>query len=569
MNIKNYILEQLNKSLKQFNDNSIHGIVTLSTKNQFGHYQINTAMQLAKSLKKNPFEIAELIVSQLNLSLIAKKIEIVKPGFINIFISSEFLETQTNTINKHNHFGILNSDPKTIIVDYSSPNLAKEMHVGHLRSTIIGDAMANIFDFLRHDVIRQNHAGDWGTAFGMLIAHLEDKINEGLDLNTLQLSDVEKLYKESKTRFDHDLSFADKSRLYVVKLQQGDTYCLKLWKKFIDFSLNHSQEIYNKLNVSLNKNNFHPESSYNDMLPNIVEYLINNNIAFVDQGAVICKIPEQEETLMIQKTDGGFLYSTTDLAACKYRSHTLNADSIFIFTDSRQKKHFHSVEYVARNAGFLKDNTIYKNVPFGMVLGDDGKPFRSRDGNNIKLMDLLKESVERSKLIILAKNPDYDQSTVDSIAEKIGIGAVKFADLSKNRNSDYIFNWNTMLSFEGYTSPYLQYAYARLESIFNKANIDSDLDIFISNEFEFELCLKLNQFEETLDNVCNDNLPHLLCQYLYDLSVTFMAFYENCPVLKDEVSYDIQQNRLKICKLVSKTLKQGLHLLGIETINKM
>lgn len=568
MNIKHYILEQLNKSLKQFNEN-ICSSVTVSTKAQFGHYQINTAMQLAKSLKKNPIEIAELIVSQLDLSLISQKIEIVKPGFINIFISSDFLKNEINKINQHHNFGILNSEPKTIIVDYSSPNLAKEMHVGHLRSTIIGDAMANIFDFLGHNVIRQNHAGDWGTAFGMLIAHLEDKINEGLDLNTLQLSDVEKLYKESKTRFDNDLSFANKSRLYVVKLQQGDTYCLKLWKKFIDFSINHSQQVYNKLNVSLNKNNFYPESSYNDMLPNIVEHLINNNIAFVDQGAIICKIPEQEETLMIQKTDGGFLYSTTDLAACKYRSHTLNADSIFIFTDSRQNKHFYSVEYVARKAHFLKNNTIYKNVSFGMVLGEDGKPFRSRDGNNIKLMDLLDESIERSKSIIFNKNPDYDHDFIDSIAKKIGIGAVKFADLSKNRNSDYIFNWDNMLSFEGYTSPYLQYAYARIQSIFSKANIDENFNIFISNEFEFNLCLKLNQFEETLHNVCNDNLPHLLCQYLYELSVTFMSFYENCPILKDDISYDNQQNRLKICQLVSKTLKQGLNLLGIETINKM
>jgi arginyl-tRNA synthetase len=552
--------------------------VTQSTKVEFGDYQINGAMAAAKLLKTNPRALAQQLVDVLELADIADKVEIAGPGFINVTLKPDWLAAQLQHAAADPRLGVsANTAPQTVVVDYSAPNLAKEMHVGHLRSTIIGDAVVRALEFWGDKVIRQNHMGDWGTQFGMLIAHLEDKLAAGVDLETVALADLEDFYREAKKRFDDEAGFADKSRDYVVKLQGGDAHCQKLWQLFIDTSIKHSEEVYRTLNVTLGHEHIKPESAYNPMLQPIVDDLKARGIAVEDQGALVVFLQELADKegnpspFIIQKTGGGFLYATTDLAACQYRSHELNVDRIIIFTDARQALHFKQVELVARKAGLLRAETAYEHCPFGTMMGEDGKPFKTRTGGTVKLAELLEEAVVRAEAVVKGKSTELSAEEIAEVARKVGIGAVKFADLSKNRTSDYIFSWDAMLSFEGATAPYLQYAYTRVSSIVRRAGISDNFSapLQLAEQQEKQLALKVLQFEETLHQVMKDAQPNLLCNYLYELASQYMSFYEACPILKDGIEPTLRDSRLMLSILVAKLLAKGLDLLGIDVMERM
>ena len=552
--------------------------VTISTKVEFGDYQINGAMAAAKLLKTNPRALAEQLVQQLDLADMAEKVEIAGPGFINVTLRKDWLAAQLVGASQNPRLTLsANPAPQTVVVDYSAPNLAKEMHVGHLRSTIIGDAVVRCLEFWGDKVIRQNHMGDWGTQFGMLIAHLEDKLAAGIDLEQVALADLEEFYREAKKRFDDEAGFADKSRDYVVKLQSGDAHCQKLWQLFIDTSIKHSDDVYKTLKVTLGHEHIKPESAYNSMLQPIVDGLKQQGLAVESEGALVVFLQELADKegnpspFIVQKTGGGFLYATTDLAACQYRSFDLAADRIVIFTDARQALHFKQVELVARKAGLLKDHVAYDHCPFGTMMGEDGKPFKTRTGGTVKLAELLEEAVVRARAVVEQKSSDLSAEEMAEVARKVGIGAVKFADLSKNRTSDYVFSWDAMLSFEGATAPYLQYAYTRVSGILRRAGIDESFvaPLQLVEDQEKQLAVKLLRLEETLQAVMKDAVPNLLCNYLYELSSQFMSFYEACPILKEGIEPDLKNSRLMLSILVARTLKQGLDLLGIEVMERM
>jgi len=577
MNIKQLLNEKVSQAMIAAGlPEDTNPAISLSNRPQFGDYQANGVMGAAKKLKTNPRELATKVVEHLNLSGIADNVELAGPGFINIHLDKTWLSTQVSHLVSDDNIGVAKREqPQNVVVDYSAPNLAKEMHVGHLRSTIIGDAVVRALEFRGDKVIRQNHMGDWGTQFGMLLAHLSDKLAAN-EVAETALSDLENFYREAKIRFDDEEGFADRARDYVVKLQGGDEECGKLWQQFIDISIAHSEEIYEKLNVTLARKDIMGESAYNPDLPKVIDELMEKHIAVEDQGARVVFIDEmankdgEPSVFIVQKSGGGYLYATTDLSACRYRVNQLKADRIVIFTDARQALHFKQVEIVARKAGFLPENVGYDHCPFGMMMGDDGKPFKTRTGGTIKLAELLDEAVTRAKEVIAEKNPDYSDEKLEEIAKKVGIGAVKFADLSKNRTSDYIFNWKTMLSFEGATAPYLQYAYSRIQSIFTKANVSEfGQDISIIEPQEKALALKLLQLEDVVDAVISECTPNLLCNYLYELASLYMSFYEACPILKDGIEEEVKASRLALCHVISKTLKQGLELLGIEVMERM
>lgn len=579
MNIKQLLTEKTQAVFTKLGlPEGTNPAVTVSTRPEFGDYQINGAMGAAKALKTNPRQLAQQLAEKLDLTGIAEKVEIAGPGFINVTLAKDWLSQQLSTAAQDSRLGVShNNTPQTVVVDYSAPNLAKEMHVGHLRSTIIGDAVARCLEFWGDKVIRQNHMGDWGTQFGMLIAHLEDKLAQGVDLERVVLADLEHFYREAKKRFDDEEGFADKSRDYVVKLQSGDGHCLRLWQTFITTSIKHSDDIYHKLNVTLRHQDIKPESAYNDMLQEIVDTLKTQKLSVEDDGAQVVFLQELADKdgnpspFIVQKTGGGFLYATTDLAACKYRSEQLLVDRIIIFTDARQSLHFKQVELVARKAGFLRDEIRYEHCPFGTMMGEDGKPFKTRTGGTVKLAELLEEAVQRANVVVQEKATELSPDEISEIARKVGIGAVKFADLSKNRTSDYIFSWNSMLSFEGATAPYLQYAYTRVRSILRRAEVAENFSaaILLAEEQEKQLAVKLLRFEEILQQVIKDAQPNLLCNYLYELASLYMTFYEACPILKEGVPAEVRDSRLVLSIITSRLLAQGLELLGIEVMEKM
>ncbi|RLA53542.1 MAG: arginine--tRNA ligase [Gammaproteobacteria bacterium] len=561
---------------------SLPARVTAGTKAEFGDFQANGALAAAKQLKQKPRDLANEIVAQLKLEGIADHIDIAGPGFINIHLANSFLADATTELYKltsgHNERGCPVADKTaTIVIDYSSPNLAKEMHVGHLRSTIIGDAMARVLECMGHRVIRQNHMGDWGTQFGMLIAELEEQVGEG-ELPELALQNLENFYQQAKAHFDADAGFADKARNYVVKLQSGDQHCQALWQQFIDISIAHSEEIYQQLNVTLNSDHIRPESAYNSELPCIVNSLKDLGLAKEDQGAIVVFLDEladkkgQPSPVIVQKSDGGYLYATSDLAALRYRSEQLKADRALYFIDARQGLHMKQIFAVARNAGFVENKMQLEHLAFGTMMGEDGKPFKTRSGGTVKLAQLLDEAIAKATVVIEDKNPDLSRQEQAEVARKVGIGAIKYADLSKTRTNDYLFNWDNMLSFEGNTAPYLQYAYARIRSIFRRTEIDSDKipgQVVITNKAEKALALQLLDFDNVITQMAKDGFPHTLCNYLHELASSYMTFYEQCPILKEEVDAPLRNSRLQFCELTAKTLQKGLHLLGIETMERM
>jgi arginyl-tRNA synthetase len=546
-----------------------------STRVGFGHYQFNGAMALTKVLKQNPRDIAQKIVDAVELYDEVEKLEVAGPGFINIYFKPQWLAEQLQVANADSRLAIETEKQQTVVVDYSAPNLAKEMHVGHLRSTIIGDSVAKTLEFLGHKVIRQNHMGDWGTQFGMLIAHLDDQLeSEGV----AGLSDLEDFYRAAKLRFDNEDGFADRSRENVVKLQAGDALCMSSWKTFVELSIVHSEKVYKTLNVSLKRSDVMGESAYNNDLAATVAELKAAGIVVESQGAQVALLQEMADkegnpaAYIVQKSGGGYLYATTDQAAIRYRNGKLDADRTLIFTDVRQALHFKQTEIVARKAGFINAQQSYEHCPFGMMLGSDGKPFKTRTGGTVKLAELLEEAIERAAVLINKRESDLSVQERNIIAEKVGIGAVKYADLSKNRTTDYIFNWETMLSFEGNTAPYLQYAYARVQSIFRKADVDDvnlQADILLEEVQEQLLAVKLMQYVEAIKQVSSEATPHVLCTYIYELASLFMSFYEACPILKEGIDEQTKNSRLMLAQLTAKTLQSGLELLGIETMEKM
>ena len=552
--------------------------VITASRPEFGDYQANGVMRLAKQLKINPRELANQIIEELNSHKdnIVERYELAGPGFINIFLRNEGILKRANRITNKEVPLIPKSEKcLKITVDYSSPNLAKEMHVGHLRGTIIGDAIVRILEKKGHKVIRQNHVGDWGTQFGMLICYMKELQSSAEEDLPKALSDLEKFYQVAKKRFDVDDEFAVNARKEVVHLQSGNKNSIRIWEQFINESLNHCDEIYARLNVTLTRNHLDAESKYNDALPGIISQLESRGLLSESEGAKCVFLPQflgkdgDKLPVIVQKSDGGYLYSTTDLAAIDYKCQELDINRALYVVDARQSLHFQQVFAVAEKANLASDKISLEHIAYGTMMDSSGKPFKTRSGGTTKLIELLDESVSRAYALVTEKNPELDEKERLKIAEKVGIGSVKYADLSKNRTSDYIFDWSTMLSFEGNTAPYLMYAFARIKSILAKASGEKryTLITILESSEERLLLIKLLQFPEIIDSVALDCFPNQLCNYLHELAGLFMRFYEACPILKAKDA--LQDSRLSLAEFTSLTLKEGLDLLGIETLEKM
>ncbi len=547
-----------------------------------GDFASNIAMMLAKPAGMKPRDLAQKLIDALPAAGQISKVEIAGPGFLNFFQNSDALAERLEAALADEHLGVRKSGPaQRVVVDLSSPNLAKEMHVGHLRSTIIGDAVARVLEFLGDEVIRQNHVGDWGTQFGMLLAFME----ENPAAAESELADLEGFYRAAKKRFDESPEFAERARALVVALQAGEPECLRLWNRFNAISLSHCQKAYDRLGVKLTPADVKGESAYNADLANVVADLRSKGLLTEDNGAQCVFLDEYKNAegnplpVIVQKAGGGYLYSTTDLAAMRYRSQVLKADRALYFVDQRQALHFQMAFEVARRAGFVHAGMELEHMGFGTMNGADGRPFKTRDGGTVKLIDLLDEAELRAYELVKERNDQraakgetpFDEAELREIGRVVGIASVKYADLSKHRTSDYSFNFELMLSFEGNTAPYLLYAYTRTASIFRKLGKGTDEiggHIELQAPQEIELAGKLAQFGEVLSSVADKGTPHLLCAYLYDVAGLFSSFYEHCPVLSAE-DEGTRQSRLRLAALTRRTLKQGLQLLGLETLERM
>ena len=603
----------------------------------FGDFQINGVMGAAKKAKQNPRELAQKVAEVLADNAVIESAEVAGPGFINLRLRPEFLAQNIQTALNDARFGVAKTDkPQTVVIDYSSPNLAKEMHVGHLRSSIIGDSISRVLEFMGNTVIRQNHVGDWGTQFGMLVAYL---VEQQKDNAAFELADLEQFYRAAKVRFDEDPAFADTAREYVVKLQGGDETVLALWKQFVDISLSHAQAVYDTLGLKLRPEDVAGESTYNNDLQPVVDDLAQKGLAVEDDGAKVVFLDEfknkegEPAAFIVQKQGGGFLYASTDLACLRYRVGTLHADRLLYVVDHRQALHFEQLFTTSRKAGYLPEDVKAEFIGFGTMMGKDGKPFKTRSGDTVKLVDLLDEAINRAEQVVKEKNPKWQLTTeledglkkissltnsdnlknklkynlenkkleitlendvvyhlpidkidkivrgaeeytdtalsdAEKIARVVGIGAVKYADLSKNRTSDYVFDWDAMLSFEGNTAPYLQYAYTRVQSVFRKAGEwDATAPTVLTEPLEKQLAAELLKFEDVLQSVADTAYPHYLAAYLYQIATLFSRFYEACPILKSEGA--TRNSRLQLAKLTGDTLKQGLELLGIDVLDVM
>ena len=598
----------------------------------FGDFQINGVMGAAKKAKQNPRELAQKVADALAGNAVVESTEVAGPGFINLRLNAAFLAQNIEAALLDGHLNVRQTaEPQTVVIDYSSPNLAKEMHVGHLRSSIIGDSLNRVLSYLGHKVIAQNHVGDWGTQFGMLVAYMVAQQQENAEF---ELADLEQFYRNAKIRFDEDESFADTAREYVVKLQGGDEAVLALWRQFVDVSLQHAQAVYDTLGLKLTPDDVAGESKYNDDLQTVVDDLSAKGLAVDDAGAKVVFLDEfknqdgEPAAFIVQKQGGGFLYASTDLACVRYRVGRLNADRLLYVVDTRQKLHFEQLFTTSRKAGYLPENVSAEFIGFGTMMGKDGKPFKTRSGDTVKLVDLLDEAVDRARKLIAERNKpnsfeviykdleeqkskktaddyrtltkdfklevgeweieegsptlrtaikrkkisdNYDieaRENIEEIARVVGIGAVKYADLSKNRSSDYVFDWESMLSFEGNTAPYLQYAYTRVQSVMRRAGEwNQQAAVVLDAPLEKQLAVELLKFEDVLQSVAETSYPHYLAGYLYQVATLFSRFYEACPILKAEGTS--RETRLQLAKLTGDTLKQGLDLLGIDTLEVM
>lgn len=570
MNIRQSLEKQLALAMTKAGIDQPSPMIRQSQRAAFGHYQANGVMSAAKRLQQNPRDLAQSVVAALSEQS-EFNAEIAGPGFINITLTDSYL---AQALSKH----LLATKPtvekpERVVVDYSSPNLAKEMHIGHLRSTVIGDTVVRVLEHVGHTPIRANHVGDWGAQFGSLLAYLNEAETS---TEYAQLSDLEAFYQVASKRFREDATFAEKARAYVVRLQAGDPELKALWQTFINTSMDHGQRVYDQLNITLTRDHAMPESQYNDDLQPLVADLTDLGLIEKSDGALCVFLDEfkgkndQPLPAMVQKTDGGFPYLATDLAALRYRHHTLKANRILYVVGASQQLHLKQVFAVARAAAFIPDDVITEHLPFGLVLKEDGKPFKTRDGADVKLIDVALEAVERAKNLLAARSQDLSEQDSQRIAEVVGIGAIKYAELQKNRTTDYIFDWETMLAFEGNTAPYLLYAYTRIQSLIRKSALtvtSEPANFDLSAPQELALALKNLQMSEALDTYLDDYQANVLCNYLYELAGLFMSFYEHCPVLSAPDA--VQVSRLRLAQMTANTLKTGLDLLGIETVERM
>ena len=575
MNLKQYLDQQVEAGLTASGAEHSPAVVRQAGKPEFGHYQANGIMGAAKKLGQNPRELAQQVVNASATLQDIAQLEIAGPGFINITLNTDFIAARLAEMADDERLGVPAIARERILIDYSSPNLAKEMHIGHLRSTAIGDAAARVLEFLGHEVIRANHVGDWGAQFGSLLAYMDRLEQEGKPLAT-ELKDLEVFYQRASALFKSDEAFAATAREFVVRLQSGDRKCLGLWQQFINESINHCQAIYDLLDISLTPADVKPESSYNDDLSDIITSLEAQQMLEVNDGARCVFLPEfkgkdgEPLPAIVQKSDGGYPYMATDLAAARYRGQDLNVNQAIYFVDGRQSLHFNQLYAIARAAGFISAEQSFQHIAFGAILNRDGKPYKTRDGGAVKLADVVAESISRASALVSDKNPELADSDKAEIARVVGIGAIKYAELSKNRTTDYIFDWDTMLSFEGNTAPYLQYAYTRIRSIFRRGEVGTSLDnstFILGEEAECALAVKLLQYPEAVVSVTDDYQANILCNYLFELAALFSVFYESCPVLKAEA--EVRESRLRLCDLSARTLKHGLGLLGISTVEQM
>lgn len=545
---------------------------------KFGDYQANAAMGLGKRLKKQPGQVAQMIVDSLDAAQVVQPPEIAGPGFINLRLKDEFLARSLESIQTDARLGISPaSPPRRVVVDFPSVNMSKELHVGHMRPSIIGETLARILEFAGHEVLRINHVGDWGTAFGMLIQHLRDTQPQIMaNPESIDVADLTAFYKEAKKRFDADPAFANAARRAVVDLQQGEPTARTAWKAFMHASRRHAEEIYRRIGLTSTERG---ESFYNDMLPGVVQELLDRGIAVVDQGAV-CVFLEgfvgregQPQPMIIRKSDGAYNYDTTDLATIRYRLTVDKADWLIYLTDVRQRQHFDMLFAAAKKAGWLKENVRTDFIGFGMVLGPDGTPFKTKSGESVNFKDLLDEAEARAQKVVDENSADFPEAERKQIAKAVGIGALRYADLSHSIATDYRFDWDKMLSLDGNTAPYMMYAYARIRSIGRKGGIDyaalpADTKILITNEFERRLAKKLLQFPEIFQILARDLSPNVLTGYLFETAQTFSGFYRECPVLQAETP-ELKMSRLRLCDITARTIQIGLHLLGIETVERM
>ena len=545
-------------------------VVTPAADTRFGDFQTNAAMVAAKALKKNPREVAASILAQLKVEDLCEPPTVAGAGFINFKMLDRALSEAVNLVRNDKHLGVESlQKPKTIIIDFSSPNVAKPMHVGHIRSTILGDSLARIASHLGHHVITDNHIGDWGTQFGKVIYGWKHLLNrEALDQTPID--ELVRLYREVNALEENDPALKEIVRHELVKLQQGDVENLEIWKQAVALSWKEFERLYGLLDITFDERL--GESFYNDALAPLVDRLLAGGIAQVSEGAVCIFFPDipalEEKPCLIRKSDGGFLYGTTDLATLEYREQRWKPDAVWYVTGAPQQLHFEQVFAAGRRMGITTD---LRHIAFGSILGQDRKMMKTRSGENVELGGLLHEAMERALAVVVEKNPDLPKAEQDEIARLIGLGAVKYADLMQHRLTDYVFSWEKMLSFQGNTAPYLQNAYVRIRSIFRKAEAEGisleSAPIVIADPAERALALQILKFGEVLHAVLDDQRPNLLCLYLYELANAFHSFYEACPILKSEDP--VRSSRLALSGITAELLKSGLSLLGIGVPERM
>ena len=544
------------------------GELTPATDPRFGDYQTNAALVLAKQRGEKPRAIAEKIIAHLDVAEISEPPQVAGAGFINFTLRADVVAKRATALLQDERLGVARTtSPRRIVIDFGSPNVAKPMHVGHIRSTVLGDSLARIASFLGHEVIRDNHIGDWGTQFGMVIYGWKNL----LDRERLQrdpIAELVRIYKETNERATADPAVREAARQELVKLQAGEKENFSIWQECVTLSLREFEKTYEILNIHYDIQR--GESFYNDRLPGVVERLLDARIAEVSEGAVCVFFPDipelADKPAMIRKRDGGYNYATTDVATVDYRINDLKADTVWAVVGAPQILHFKQIFEIARREGYKAE---FRHIPFGSILGEDRKLMKTRSGENVPLRELLDEAVARARKIVEQKNPELSEEEKSDVARKIGIGAIKYADLSQYRMTDYVFSWDRMLSLQGNTAPYLQNAYVRIRSIFRKAGeeISSAPPIILAEQTELQLAKRVTQFAEIVPAVLNDFRPNVLANYLFELANSFHAFYEACPVLKaDEPT---RTSRLALSELTARTLRRGLDLLGIQVPEKM
>jgi arginyl-tRNA synthetase len=554
-------------------------VIRPTTNPAFGDFQANFAMRLGKELGRPPREVAEAVVNELDLGGVCERVEVAGAGFVNLTLDDGWLAAAVDALLADDRLDVAPAPvPERVVVDYSAPNVAKEMHVGHLRTTVIGDALCRVLGWLGHTVIRQNHVGDWGTPFGMLIEHLID-IGGDADAHELSVADLTAFYQDARAQFDSDPAFVERSRERVVLLQSGDPGTLALWRLLVDESKRHFNAVYERLGVLLTDADLAPESMYNDRLATVASELEEAGLAVISDGA-LCVFPPgftgregAPLPLIVRYSTGGYGYAATDLAALEYRTSVLAGQRIVYVVGAPQSQHLAMVFATAEMAGWLGEGKARaEHVSFGSVLGTDGRMLRTRSGEPVRLIDLLDEAVERATAIVGEKSPSLSPAQRDDVARAVGIGSVKYADLSTDRTRDYIFDWDRMLSFDGNTAAYLLYAYVRVRGIFRKAEGAEEMvsagDVLVTAPEERVLALTLLRFDAVVESVAEALEPHRLCTYLFELAQAYTAFFEACPVLRAP-SEAVRRSRLAMCELTARTLALGLGLLGIRVVEQM